>query len=63
MIVNKLEVKTFICRAFCEDCKIEMSEKEFMLMSNPPLFKYYCEKCGKEDTSRNKYPRQECIES
>lgn len=62
MIVNKAEAKTYICRAFCEECQEEMKEHNFMLMSSPPKYTYICPKCKKEETSTICYPQMKYSE-
>lgn len=31
----------------CDDCKIELQDTGYMIMTNPPVKQYRCSKCGR----------------
>ena len=60
MSVKKaLVTKIYQINMYCDKCGKRMERDDsFVLMSNPPKFKYKCE-CGHETTSHLIYPRQQ----
>lgn len=52
---RKTELKTYMVRAYC-DCGGEFKPTGMKLMINPPQYPHVCEKCGAEETFKDKYP-------
>ena len=46
-IMKKQEVKTFIERAYCDDCGVELEMQPFVIDTYPPIYTYKCPKCRK----------------
>lgn len=57
MQIKKQEVKTFIERAYCNDCGVELEMQPFVIDTYPPIYTYKCPKCGKIIESRETFPR------
>lgn len=57
MNIKKQEVKTFIERAYCNDCGVELEMQPFVIDTYPPIYTYKCPKCGKIIESRETFPR------
>jgi uncharacterized protein YlaI len=55
------KVKPVRVYAICDKCNIHytMEKSARMLMSNPPIYTYYCGNCGHEERSSENYPRIE----
>ena len=60
LIEEKKEVRTYLVKAYCPDCKQlgfdnELIKSNVVLMSSPVQYQYSCP-CGYEVTSFNSYP-------
>ena len=52
---RRVEVHTLMVYWDCE-CGGQMKPVGICYPMSPPVFPHMCEKCGKEETSHNKYP-------
>jgi hypothetical protein len=50
-------VNVFVTKLMCDNCEeTEMVNSDLVYMTNPPRYKYMCEKCGLRKSSFKLYP-------
>lgn len=60
-MIVQYKVQQYMTNIFCDKCSLEMKLKNEVLLSNPPIYTYYCPNCKKEECSNIKYPVIEFI--
>ena len=58
-MIEKKEVKTYIVRLYCNNCRNEMESTGFVLPSYPEQYPYKCPNCGWKTTATERYPKIE----
>lgn len=43
-MIVQYKVQQYMTNIFCDECSLEMKLKNEVLLSNPPIYTYYCPK-------------------
>ena len=55
-IVEYGNLRRIVHQLMCDDCGEEMRSTNRCYTTNPPIYEYFCPKCGKLITTRQNYP-------
>lgn len=57
MRTELFKMDTYLEKAFCQECNMELQSAEYSLPTYPIKYVYFCPECKKEYRSTTRYPK------